>query len=150
MIDAFNVITTVEVALSGGVVLEGRDGCFRDIAGVHGTYRQVEETTPALLLLGTSLCELEVASCCWQLDQPVSNSGRLRQQLLKISDQYGWGYRAELIPNPDKVISQSKNVAVSSDSGVLDACGWWFNLVRHLVESKIPQAWIIPLGAGGE
>ncbi len=150
IIDGFNVITTTEVALSGGVVLEGRDGCLRDIAGIHGTYHQVEETTPALRLLGGLLSELQVASCCWLLDQPVSNSGRLRQQLLEMSDQHQWGYQADLLFDPDKAIIQSSRVAVSSDSGVLDACGLWFNLVRHLVESKISQAWVVSLGNEGE
>src|SRR5262245_53876532 len=44
LIDGFNVLTTIEVALSGGVVLQGRDGCLRDIAGMHGHYKMLEET----------------------------------------------------------------------------------------------------------
>jgi len=42
VIDGFNVLTTLEVALSGGVVMVGRDAVMRDIAGVHGSYRSVE------------------------------------------------------------------------------------------------------------
>src|SRR5206468_10760748 len=34
-LDGFNVLTTVEAALGGAVVLRGRDGCDRDLAGVH-------------------------------------------------------------------------------------------------------------------
>ncbi len=49
-IDAFNLILTLESALGGGVVLGGRDSCYRDLASVHGTYRRVEETRPALEL----------------------------------------------------------------------------------------------------
>ena len=45
-------MTTVEAALGGGVVLGCRDRTFRDIAGVHGTYRKVAETMPALELIG--------------------------------------------------------------------------------------------------
>src|SRR5688572_8681561 len=36
-IDGFNLILTLESALGGGVVLVGRDGCYRDMASVHGT-----------------------------------------------------------------------------------------------------------------
>ncbi|HZW33158.1 MAG TPA: DUF434 domain-containing protein, partial [Isosphaeraceae bacterium] len=47
-IDGFNVLTTLEAGLGGGVVLHCRDGTYRDLAGVHGTYRRVAETLPAL------------------------------------------------------------------------------------------------------
>ena len=43
-IDGFNVLTTIEAALGGAVVLRGRDGCDRDLLGLHGTYRKVGET----------------------------------------------------------------------------------------------------------
>ena len=52
VIDGFNVLTTIEAALGGAVVLSCRDSTFRDIAGLHGTYRRVAETAPALDLLG--------------------------------------------------------------------------------------------------
>ncbi len=149
LLDAFNVITTVEVALSGGVLLAGRDGCLRDVAGVHGTYREVEETVPAILLLGGFLQELQPSGCCWLLDQPVSNSGKLRGIVLHLSRQQGWGHTAELSPDPDKVLIRGSEVVVSSDSAVLDACGPWFNLVRAVVKAHVPDAWIIPLGSCG-
>src|SRR6185436_5239108 len=69
-IDGYNVLTTVETALGGGVVLVGRDGCARDIAGVHGTWRRVAETEPALRAVGERLQQLGVAHCRWFLDRP--------------------------------------------------------------------------------
>jgi len=39
VIDGLNVITTIEVALAGGVLLLGRDACIRDMASLHGSYR---------------------------------------------------------------------------------------------------------------
>lgn len=51
-LDGYNVLTTVEVALGGGVILSAWDQTYRDIAGMHGTYRKVAETLPALELLG--------------------------------------------------------------------------------------------------
>src|SRR6478609_1672569 len=56
-IDGFNLILTLESALGGGVVLGGRDGCYRDMASVHGTYRRVEETRPALELAARWISE---------------------------------------------------------------------------------------------
>ena len=57
-IDGFNVLTTIESHLGGGVVIGCRDGAFRDLAGVHGTYRRVVETTPALEFLASRLAGL--------------------------------------------------------------------------------------------
>ena len=51
-LDGYNVLTTIEVALGGGVILKASDGNYRDIASMHGTYRKVAETLPALELLG--------------------------------------------------------------------------------------------------
>ena len=31
-VDGYNVLITVEAAMSGGVIFAGRDGCFRDLA----------------------------------------------------------------------------------------------------------------------
>ena len=47
-IDGYNLLITIEAALSGGLIFIGRDGCFRDLASIHGTYRKVEETVPAV------------------------------------------------------------------------------------------------------
>jgi hypothetical protein len=84
-IDGFNVLTSLEAALSGGIILHARDGCFRDMASMHGSYRKVQETIPALHILGELLAEWNVASCRWLLDQPVSNSGRLKSVFQQIA-----------------------------------------------------------------
>ncbi len=51
LIDGLNVITTIEVALAGGVLLLGRDGCMRDMASFHGSYRMVHESERAVAIL---------------------------------------------------------------------------------------------------
>ena len=55
IIDGFNLIITVEAALSGGVLMDCRDGCIRDLSSVHGSYRSVNETDQAIQLIGTAL-----------------------------------------------------------------------------------------------
>ncbi|RZK33026.1 MAG: DUF434 domain-containing protein, partial [Hymenobacter sp.] len=42
-IDGFNLIITLETALSDGIVLRGRDGALCDLSSIHGTYRAVQE-----------------------------------------------------------------------------------------------------------
>ena len=43
-LDGYNVLTTIEAALAGGVILAARDGAYRDMASMHGSYRKVAET----------------------------------------------------------------------------------------------------------
>ena len=61
-LDGYNVLTTIEAALGGGVILGARDGAYRDMASMHGSYRKVAETRPALELLGRRLGEFGAAS----------------------------------------------------------------------------------------
>jgi hypothetical protein len=60
-IDGYNLLITTEAALSGGLIFRGRDGCFRDLASIHGTYRKVEETIPAVTLIGNFLTEIGIS-----------------------------------------------------------------------------------------
>lgn len=145
VIDGYNVLTTVEAALAGGVLLRGRDGCLRDMASMHGTFRQVQETAPAIQRLGQTLEQLAVTECIWLLDRPVSNSGRLKQRLEAIGQDRGWNWTIELVANPDRELIQSDRIIVSADSAVLDRCHRWFNLARHTVEESVADAWIIDL-----
>jgi hypothetical protein len=146
-LDGFNLLTTIEAALGGAVVLIGRDGCLRDIAGLHGTYRSVEETLPALVLTGETLVDLGVRSCTWHLDRPVSNSGRLRVAVLAIAQERGWDWSVELDLNPDPVLIGSSRVVASADSAVLDRCARWVNLARLVVEARIPDARAVNLSS---
>jgi len=84
------VLITVEAAMSGGVIFVGRDGCFRDLASIHGTYRKVTETIPALQLIGEFLKEAGVTKALWLLDSPVSNSGRLKTLIGELADRNNW------------------------------------------------------------
>lgn len=100
-IDGFNVLTTIEAYLGGGVVIHCRDGTFRDLAGVHGTYRRVVETMPALDRLAGRLEELRVGPVRWLFDRPVSNSGRIRSLVLETAGQRGCRWDVDLVDNPD-------------------------------------------------
>ncbi len=144
-IDGFNVLTTVEAALGGAVVLEGRDGAYRDLAGIHGSYRNVEETLPAILLLGDFLESRCVRPCVWFLDRPVSNSGRLRRRLLDVAVQKGWCFEVELVLNPDAILSRTSEVVATADSVILDRCQRWYPLAREALQSRIDQIHLIPL-----
>ena len=148
-VDGFNVLTTVEAALGGAVVIVGRDGCLRDVAGVHGSYRKVEETVPAVRLTGEVLAAIGATACTWYLDHPVSNSGRLAASILETAAERGWPWRVEVVMNPDPVLAASAEVVASADSVILDRCGRWLNLARRVVETRVPGATLVDLSADG-
>lgn len=145
-IDGFNAILTVEAALGGAVVLIGRDGAARDLGGVHGTYRRVEETRPALEFLGTCLSRIGCGPCTWLLDAPVSNSGRLKGIIAELAGSRDWDWSVEVVPDPDPVLIASGGVVASSDSVVLDGCGAWFNLAREVIVPGIAGSFLVDLG----
>ena len=66
--DGFNTIITLEVALSGTLLLAGMDGTIRDLAGLRGTYRIVDKTVRAVELLFAHLDELGVKKALFYLD----------------------------------------------------------------------------------
>ena len=144
-IDGYNLLITTEAALSGGLIFKGRDGCFRDLASIHGTYRKVEETLPAIQLIGKFLTEIRVAQVLWLLDSPVSNSGRLRTLFMQVARENNWPWEVRLTISPDAELSKMDTLIVSTDSVILDACQKWTNLAAGLITEKLPQATVIAL-----
>jgi hypothetical protein len=148
-IDGYNLLITIESALSGAFLFEGRDGCYRDVASVHSTYRQVEETLGALLWIGACLSPLGASEIHWYLDSPISNSGRLKKLLKETSTQYQWSWKATLISNPDSLLIETQSIVISSDSWILDHADQWCNLTKLIVDTSIPDARLISLNPEG-
>jgi len=144
-IDGYNVLTTIEAALAGGVIVPGCDGTYRDMASMHGSYRKVAETVPALELLGRVLVEHQVGETLWYLDRPVSNSGRLKTVMAEVAARHGWSWQIELAADPDALLAESEQIIVTADSAVLDRCSAWFNLARVAIDCYLPEARIIEM-----
>jgi hypothetical protein len=145
VIDGYNVLITVEAAMSSAVIFKSRDGCLRDLASIHGTYRKVTETIPAVQLIGKFLKEHNVDNCLWLLDSPVSNSGRLKTLIGELAQENNWDWEIKLLISPDAELAKTNMVVASSDSAVLDRCKSWVNLARAIVEEKIPKACLVGL-----
>ena len=145
-LDGLNVLTSVETALGGGVILIGRDGCCRDVAGIYSHYHKVAETVPALRAIGQLASQWGVTKCHWWLDSPVDNSGRLKGILHEVATEAGWPWQVELVTNPDRVLSATDQIVSSSDHAILDRCQRWINLARQVIDKHAPQARIVDLG----
>ena len=145
IVDGFNLMITLEAALSSGPLFIGVDKSIRDLSTVHGSYRSVEETERAVYMVGGALQHLGASSVMWVLDRPVSNSGRLAKRIEEIARQRGWAWRVEVVFNPDAMIISSPDVAITSDSSILDRVERWADLKSYLLATEIPNAWMIDL-----
>ena len=145
VLDGYNVLITIEAAMSGGVIFKGRDGCYRDLASIHGTYRKVTETIPAVQLIGELLKEISVSKALWLLDSPVSNSGRLKTLIGELAAKNNWPWEVELLLSPDYELMKTEEIIASSDSVVLDGCRKWVNLAAEIIKQKLPSANVIDL-----
>lgn len=144
-VDGFNCLITVEAALSGGVVLRGIDGSHRDLASVHGTYRDVSETGEALRFLCATLTAARPQAVTWYLDSPVSNSGRLATLMRERFEADGLSWHVELVKNADRSLQEAGVVAASSDGWVLDSTPGWLDLAGATVQAAVPNAWVVDL-----
>ncbi len=147
-IDGFNLLITLETALGGGIVLRGMDGCYRDIADIHGSYSLRQETEKAIALTAETLKKLEVKEAHWLFDRPVSNSGRLAGLVERIADETGVPMHAETADGVDRKIKACPGVAVTADSDILDSGCRWFDLAGWIITHDIPDAVVIDLGTG--
>jgi hypothetical protein len=151
VIDGFNCVVTLESALSGGLVLIGRDRACRDLASVHGSYRRVAETEAAVDAVARYLAAVHARSALWYLDRPVSNSGRLAALIRDVAAAHGLAWQVELVFAPDReLVTEPARVVASADAWVLDRAAAWVDLVGAIVAERAPGAWLLDLDPGRE
>jgi hypothetical protein len=141
-VDGFNLVIGLEVALSGGPLLRGADGAYRDLAGLRGSYHPVLETDRALELVGGLLTPVAPGLVRVLLDRPVSNSGRLRAKILENASAWAFPVEVELVADPDRDLV-GRELVVSGDSLVLDGAASWVNLLGRALEARLPEAWVV-------
>jgi hypothetical protein len=144
-IDGYNALITIEAAMSGGLIFKGRDGCFRDLASIHGTYRRVTETIPAVQLIAESLSEIGISKVLWLLDSPVSNSGRLKTLIGELAQKSRWNWEVRLSLSPDAELIKTDQIVASTDSVILDACKRWTDLTTEIIKRKLASARLVDL-----
>lgn len=135
-IDGFNTIITLEVALSDSVLLKCMDGTIRDLAGLRGTYRLIDKTQLAIIMIGEMLEKNKVGKANIYLDAPVSNSGRLKERILELLNGFSFDVQVENINNVDAILETLDNV-ITTDAIILDKCKSWINLNKKIIESNI-------------
>ena len=137
-IDGFNLLITLETALGGGILIKAQDGCYRDIADVHGSYSFRAETEEAVALAARALKKLGAAEALWYFDRPVSNSGRLAQLVNETAERLGVPMRAVTADRVDATLKACDEVVVTADAVILESGVAWFDLAGWIVEHELP------------
>lgn len=137
-IDGFNTIITLEVALSESLLLKCMDGTVRDLAALRGTYRLIDKTDGAIMMIGKMLESSKVGKAVFYLDAPVSNSGRLKQRIGELLEEFDFEVQVEVINNVDSVLEKLDNV-ITADAIILDKCISWINLNKRIMEEFIKE-----------
>ena len=152
-IDGFNTVITLEVLLSDSLLFTCMDGTIRDLAALRGTYRLIPEITEAVRLMFDILQEASVGKVNILLDEPVSNSGRLKSLIAETAEsKYSSSLIAEtaeqnksfdldirILRDVDRTLYGKEGV-ITSDSIILDHCTSWFNLTSECLRRKGKQA----------
>ena len=145
-VDGFNLVITLEAALSGSTVLLCRDEALRDLCGLRGTYRLIGATVPALALLMEAVGETGAGCAVFVLDRPVSNSGRLAQSIREAAAGRPFAVETRVTPQADREVAAG-GCAATSDSVILDRCGAWVNLAARAL-ARVPGFSPVDLSGG--
>lgn len=132
-VDGFNTIITLEVMLSDSILFDCMDGTIRDLASLRGTYRIIPETEKAVRILLETLVEMNPGAVHILLDEPVSNSGRLKTLIADIGESISFFPDIRIMKCVDKELYEKENV-ITSDSVILDNCKSWVNLMKKCIE----------------
>ena len=135
-IDGFNTIITLEVLLSDSLLFVCMDEAVRDLAALRGTYRLIPETAEAVMMLFDVLQEARVSKVNILLDEPVSNSGRLKTLIAETAEgNYAFDLNIQICRDVDRTLYQ-KEYVITSDSVILDHCVSWVNLTAECMKRK--------------
>lgn len=148
-IDGFNLIITLEAALSGSTILFCMDGCIRDLCGLHGTYRLIDKTDCAIRLIDRQLERLQIKHAVFILDRQISNSGRLKQRIIELAADFAIRCDVLLMSHADSFLT-GMPIIVTSDSGILDHCEKWVNLAYSALKKCCPSVLPVNLSAGSD
>jgi hypothetical protein len=119
-VDGYNVIITIESALSGKPLILGDDGFIRDISGLSGDFKNSKTTDQALQLIFDALRKTTPRNTLFLFDAPISKSGALAQEVRNRMKQEGLPGDAQAIKVPEKILIGFSGVVATSDTAIID------------------------------
>ena len=106
------------------------------LAALRGTYRLIPETDEAVRMMFSVLQEAEVGKVNILLDEPVSNSGRLKALIADTAEgEFSFDLDITILRDVDRTL-YSKERVITSDSIILDHCKSWVNLAEECLRRR--------------
>ena len=142
-IDGYNVVITIEAALSGRPLVFGDDGFLRDISGLSGNFRRTGRTEESLRLIYAFLKERKPRRTMFLFDAPISKSGRLAEEVRKHLQEMNIPGDAEAVRVPEDILIGFPGIVATSDTAIIDQSARIVDLAGFLIRQRVPSAAIL-------
>ncbi len=144
-IDGYNVLITIEAALSGRPLILSDDGFVRDISGLSGNFKKTGLTDEAIDFVLNLLEKARPAHTLFLFDSPISRSGLLAKEVRKkLKDRALFG-DAQALKVPEKVLLGFKGIVATSDTAIIDQATEVLDLAGHIIRSQIKPEILLTL-----
>jgi hypothetical protein len=145
VIDGYNVIITIEAALSGRSLILGDDGFIRDISGLSGNFKKTETTEEALQLILDALKKVKPRRTLFLFDAPISMSGKLAEEVRDFLRKDHLPGDARAIKVPEKILIGFPGVIATSDTAIIDQSKKVVDLAGAVIKKIIKTEFLLRL-----
>ncbi len=133
VIDGYNVLITIEAALSERPLVLGDDGFIRDISGLSGNFKKTERTEEALQLIFNFLKRAEPRQTLFLFDSPISMSGELAQEVRDRLRKENLPGDAMAVKVPERIMIGFPGMIATSDTAIIDQSRKVVDLAGHII-----------------
>ena len=144
-IDGYNILITVESALSDRPLISSNDGFIRDISGLSGKFKKTEITDKALHLIVDFLKKTGPRHTLFLFDAPISRSGLLAQKVRKILNDENVSGDARAVRVPEETLIGFNGIVATSDTAIIDRSPEVFDLAGQIIKNRIRPGALLKL-----
>ncbi len=138
-IDGYNVLITIEAALSGRPLIFSDDGFIRDISGISKNYKMSEKTEESIKLIFEILKKIRPNHSLFLFDSPISHSGRLAQKIRRYLEIENLPGDAQAVKVPERILIGFPGIVATSDTAIIDKSKEIIDLAGYII-SKLSDS----------
>jgi hypothetical protein len=142
-VDGYNVLITMEAALSGRSLILSNDGFIRDISGLSGNYKKTKNTDQAIQLILRLLRKVSPIHTLFLFDSPISRSGHLAREVRERLQNEGLSGDALTMRVPEKTLIGFPGIVATSDTAIIDSSLEVIDLAGHIIRYRIKPRTLI-------
>jgi hypothetical protein len=136
-IDGYNVLITIEAALSGRLLIAADDGFLRDISGLSANFKKTSNTDRAIRLVLQTLRKAKPREVLFLFDSPISKSGKLAEEIRALLAQERFAGDAQAMKVPEQVLMGFQGVVATSDTAIIDQSEKVFDLAGFILKHRV-------------